>query len=218
MNRSSVRIITAYSGNPYGDMAWALLESVDKFDYNYARYVISTDNPARSKLNKAELLLDAFEEGYEWVVWMDADSLMLQDIDALFGDWDIGLAVKEPEFRSSKFGSYFYSGLVVVRNSDVGKMVLREWNVNCKLEGVKSDQKRLNMLFEHALDDNIYGMVGETIVVDGIEINCIDPHVYVHQEAIRKMEAPGSDVRVLHFKGVLQKVWDEYLERFCVSS
>jgi len=197
-----MNIVTAHDENRY----YADMAKVAKVWAKKQGYALHIEQETNVKHTKATLL-QKYLTG-EWALWMDADSMLMKNIDDLqLVDCDMALSVKEPEVRSKKYGSYLYSGFVLVKNTTAAKRFLDDWS-NCRKAG--SDQFNLHTILHPYLDDSIYGRVGEVVNFGGLRVHLLDPDVYCHQTSIRRMILPPNYVSVIHFKGSLQKLWPDY--------
>lgn len=203
-----MNIITAHDGaRYYADMA-----TVAQTCALRNRYELRIHQQEDVKHLKPTLMLKYFK-AVSTVAWMDADSMIVGNIDELFqSEFDIALAVKEPENASSRFGSYLYSGLVVAHNTNKAVEFLMEWK---KKMVHKSDQRNLHEVLKPHLDDSIYEKAGETVDMGGLKVLLLDPNVYVHTKSIHDMVAPPEEAKVVHFKGALHKKWPDYKRFLC---
>lgn len=224
MNRDRILIVTAYDHRRYyAEMAGVLGRKVKNFGYHF-REVRIEDLEGKNlvKRNKASILLDAFKDfEYDYVIWMDADSIMVQDIDEVFEDknYHIAMPIKNQQERpSKKYGSYLYSGLLIVRNCEPAKKILRKWYTACQQGVLKSDQKKLHDVFGDDLNNNIFRKIGQVINMPnaGIKLFCLCSNEYAHVECISYMRTWKQNVKILHFKGrkTLQLQWPLYKEKF----
>lgn len=203
----SVRIVTAHDGARYftamADIAKTLAEK--------AGHELEIIRDTGIKHKKSTLLLDALTE--EWVVWMDADSMILGNIDHLFEiDCDLIVNVKEPVNRSTKYGTYLYSGFVCVRNTPAGIDLLKRWQGGDTDQ--PSDQFNLNKVLEDYLDDAVYDQHGTTQTYGDLRVHLLDPNIYCHTQSIRDGVYPPDEVNVLHFKGRTHRLWRDYKRKF----
>lgn len=200
----AVKFVTIHDGaRKYAEMAETNKRSASSLGY-------SVEIKQGSSVITDKPLLFSKEVTAQWTIWMDADSILVGTIDELFtDDYDLALSVKDLKARSKRFGAYLYAGLIVARNTSATKRFFNEW-IACQKETGKDDQFALNAVLADYLDDTVYDKIGEVIDCGGVRIRLLDPDVYVHQQAIHDMEPPGSDVKILHFKGRLHRKWDEY--------
>ncbi len=210
-----IRIVTAHdSTRHYAEMA-----DVAKVCAKRVGYDLEIKETINVKHSKASILKNALTK--EWVVWMDSDSMLMNNIDEVFEtDADVVLVVQEPLFwetgarhQSKRFGFYLFSGFVAVRNTKQGKQFLDNWG-SCP-QTQTSDQRNLHDMFEGHIDDSIYDKAGETITVNGLKIHLLDPDIYVHRQAIHDMEPPVAHIKIIHFVGRLHRKWPEYKGLLC---
>lgn len=212
---SKIRLITAHDdASYYGEMALVAKEYAKR--QGYSLEITKTTNVKHSK---AKLMKDALTE--DWVIWMDADSMLFNTIDELFdSEHDLALPILEPVYKKgvlrniySKYGAFLWSGFVAVRNTERGRQFLDDW-AGCPQE-TRSDQLDLNNLFEGHIDTSIFGKEGETLNIDGLKIHLLDADIYCSRKAIDNMVLPEEHVKVIHFIGVLQRRWPMYKELLC---
>jgi hypothetical protein len=147
----------------------------------------------------------------EWSVWMDADSMMLRPIDALFEiDFDVAIPVQRQKPSSSRHGLYLGACFVAARNTEPAKQFLTAWSVS---QHAPCDQRNLNLLLDPYLDDTVFDRVGEVLDCGGMKLLLLDPDVYAHTASLhspRKWPTP-EHVRIIHFIGRLQRdAWRDY--------
>ena len=203
-----MKIITAHDGaRHYEDMATVSQMCATREGYN-----LEVQEMEDVKHSKPGLMLKHFAGAWT-VTWMDADSMIVGNIDEIFHPcYDVAFAVKEPENASNRFGSYLYSGLVVTHNTHAAINFLLEWKRSMVH---KSDQRNLHEVLGAYLDDSIYEKAGEVVVMDGLRVLLLDPNVYVHTKSIHDMVAPPPEAKIVHFKGALHKKWPEYKRFLC---
>lgn len=223
--REDILIVIGHdNARMYGEMADANISQLKKYGYDYLLEDFS--NTGRHPwFAKAGALLDAMNrETHRWIVWMDADSVMLRPFDELFErDYDMGLLVKERErydlglSRSTPHGDYFYSHLIGLQAGRKAKWFLEEWiEVNKKAKGRESDLKGVHRLLETIMevDVTLFDRLGEIVNTPKCKISLYDPYIYGAMDGILEMRESRTDAKVVHFKGrALKRAWKEYREK-----
>jgi hypothetical protein len=204
-----MKIITAHDGaRHYGDMAKVAGHCAHQ--QGQALEIIEQKDVKHSKPS----LMMQYLKWSLTTIWMDADSMIVGDINSfMFAQhFDIALSVKEPENASKRFGSHLYSGLVVAQNTSPAWNFLKDWEAKMTH---KSDQRNLHEVLKPYLDDSIYEKAGEIVQMGDLRVMLLDPNVYVHTKSIHDMVPPAPEAKVIHFKGALHKKWPEYRNFLC---
>jgi cytidyltransferase-like protein len=93
---------------------------------------------------KPEIIQDALEqvEFNDYVVWMDADTILWDTLEDIRGDWDIGVTARTQ--KSREFSMPINAGVVMVKKTPWALEFVEQWVEQCK-NGI-SDQQELNCL------------------------------------------------------------------------
>lgn len=97
----------------------------------------------------------------EFVVWVDADTLLMDNIDEIVGEYDIGVTIRKERGDYCKMGT-INAGVIFIRNTKEAKLFLQIWGEkSMELEG---DQWALNELCDFSTEEigktkNIFGAV-----------------------------------------------------------
>lgn len=184
-----------------------LIQSVGKQGYAYILYDLGdlgageqfsakvSKQPFKTIPAKPFIILDALDhvEENEFVVWMDADTLLFNTIDEIIDDYDIGVTIRKEKHKSSKART-INAGVIFARNTLASREFLQRWGEkSMKLGG---DQWALNELCDFPL-----GEVGKTKEVLGAVVKGFPCSVYnnfyfnKHQSEIAKIVHYKSDFR-----------------------
>lgn len=138
-----------------------MLESVKKLNYdidvydlgdlNYGeKYLASVSSKSYKKNpNKPQYILKKLKEikPNELLVWMDADTVLVDRIDELEKDFDfdIGVTVRREKKKDVQAGR-INSGIIFFRNNKNTLLFFEEWNQ--KTQELEGDQWALNVIYE----------------------------------------------------------------------
>lgn len=213
MNRDDVLIVMGHNGHPkFVEMAEVAVQWLVKHEYPHILF--QTDDSKHLKrpfhmkygmLKKAMHFWD-----HKWYVWMDVDSFMVNPIDELFtDDYDIGVPVKEKGApRSRRHGSHLYAGLSVWKKGPRADWVLERYGQ----QKYSCDQKELHLIVAPyvPLNDEFYDKAWHVFQTPHFDLKLFPQDEYFHMDAIKEMRRWEDHVKILHFKGYLQKSWNEY--------
>lgn len=144
---------------------------------------------------KPHIILDAlnFVNDEEFIVWTDADALILKNIDDIILEYDIGVTVrntkeKEPDVPIN-------AGVVFVRKTPSAFKFLEKW---CELsdQGV-SDQPPLNKLCNVSTRD-----VDHLVKRDGVKIMVFKGSIY--NNSSKKL---NPEIKIKHYKSKIRHLY-----------
>lgn len=95
--------------------------------------------------SKPDLILDGvskIKEG-DFLVWLDADTLLVDNINSIIDDYDIGVTVRKKKSKKIQ-ESFINAGVLFVRKSKRSINFIEDWKR--KTAELKGDQYALNML------------------------------------------------------------------------
>jgi len=146
---------------------------------------------------KPHIILDALDsvEQNEYLVWLDADALIIDRIDEIQEDYDIGVTVRQP--KSVENALPINAGIVFVRKTDAAIDFLQKW-ITMSDQGV-SDQPPLNKLSSVVCAD-----IGSTVIRDGTKIKVYPCAVY-NNFYFAKKDRPG--IKIKHYKSKLRDLY-----------
>jgi hypothetical protein len=174
-------------------------------------YVRVDDKWNSKALHKPDLLIHDIEEQLKLksnslVVYLDADTVILDSLDGLEGDYDFGVTVRdESELLANaasgvdEFTGHVNAGVLFLRSNEKALKFLHKWR---DLTLKKSnDQRALNEL----INPNRTRLVpGEIICCEDLKIKTFDGNEFNY--TFRRNQNIPSKVKVLHFKSNLDRL------------
>lgn len=146
---------------------------------------------------KPHIILDALnyveENGY--LVWLDADALIIDNIDEIQEDYDIGVTVRQPKAIENSMP--INAGIVFVKKTPASISFIRKW-IELSDQGI-SDQPPLNKLASVVCAD-----IGSTVNRDNTRIKVYPCAVY-NNFYFAKKEKPG--IKIKHYKSKLRSLY-----------
>jgi hypothetical protein len=146
---------------------------------------------------KPHIILDALNsiDDNEYLVWLDADALIMDQIDEIQEDYDIGVTVRQPKAVENMLP--INAGIVFVKKTDSAIRFVKEW---IKLsDNDISDQPPLNKLASVVCAD-----IGSTVDRNGIKIK-VYPCVTYNNFYFAKKDRPG--IKIKHYKSKLRHLY-----------
>jgi hypothetical protein len=138
---------------------------------------------------KPSVILDACNRtSSEYVVWLDADTWLLDTIDEIAGDYDIGVTVRSDPGGDESRGS-LNSGVIFVHNTPAATAFLATWCARSLSLG--GDQRALNGMCMFPP-----GMVGQCILSHGAQVKGFPGDVYNNY----RFDTPQAGAKILHYK------------------
>lgn len=140
--------------------------------------------------SKPALILDGLskiKEG-DFLVWLDADTLLVDNIDEIIDDYDIGVTVRKKKSKRIQ-ESFINAGVLFVRKSATSINFIEDWIK--KTAELKGDQYALNMLCD--LPNN---NLAETTKVSSAVIKKFPCKVYNNFY----FKGDQSQAKILHYK------------------
>ena len=95
-----------------------------------------------SKPNIIKHAIDKIEFG-EYLVWLDADTIVFKDLEGFKLDYDIGVTIRKP---GKDWDNPINAGIVVLKKTTNSLKFLEKWIIAC--ETADSDQRVLNTLIK----------------------------------------------------------------------
>lgn len=146
---------------------------------------------------KPHIILDALDSVKEndYLVWLDADALIIQRIDEIQEDYDIGVTVRQPKAVENMLP--INAGIVFVKKTANAISFLRKW-IELSDQNV-SDQPPLNKLASVICAD-----IGKTVLREDVKIKVYPCAVY-NNFYFAKKKVPQA--KILHYKSKLRHLY-----------
>lgn len=135
--------------------------------------------------------MNNIEEG-NYLVWMDADTLLLKNIDEIEQDYDMAVTLRPAQYMMKENPAN--AGVIFFRKTEASLKFLDNWIAIC--EKAESDQTELNKILKLTGDD-----MGTTLIIDNTKVkvfSCQDYNNYFFNES-------QDEASILHFKTSLRK-------------
>jgi hypothetical protein len=146
---------------------------------------------------KPHIILDAlnYVNDNEYLVWLDADALIIDKIDEIQEDYDIGVTVRQPKAIENTMP--INAGIVFVRKTPQAIGFIQRW-IDLADQGV-SDQPPLNQLASVVCAD-----IGSTVIRHDVKIRVYPCAVY-NNFYFAKKDKPG--IKIKHYKSKLRDLY-----------
>jgi len=146
---------------------------------------------------KPHIILDALEsiDENEYLVWLDADAIMVDRIDEIQDHYDIGVTVRQPKAVENMLP--INAGIVFVKKTQPAIEFVKKW-IELSDNDV-SDQPPLNKLSSVVCAD-----IGSTVMRDGTKIKVYPCAVY-NNFYFAKKDKPG--IKIKHYKSKLRHLY-----------
>jgi len=181
--------------------------------------------------HKPQLIRNCLEEYGEFIVYLDADTIINHRIDEALGDYDVGLTVRpewENKFREKNtrrsvgalgmdaedfllYDNYINGGVMFFNHTENAYRFIDEWE--SEMVKIPEDQGALNSM----LKAHFPLKSGQTVVHNGIRIRLfgtIEYNYYYFMDLYRQFEkdlkVKQCAAKILHFKGRWSRI--EYLK------
>lgn len=146
---------------------------------------------------KPHIILDALDNinDNEYLVWLDADALIIDNIDEIKEDYDIGVTVRQPKAVENPLP--INAGIVFIKKTPKSIEFLKEW-IRLSDQDV-SDQPPLNKLCSVVCADR-----GSTVIRNNVRIKVYPCEVY-NNFYFAKKNRPG--IKIKHYKSKLRHLY-----------
>jgi hypothetical protein len=146
---------------------------------------------------KPHIILDAlnYVGDNEYLVWLDADAIILDKIDEIKEDYDIGVTVRQPKNVENTMP--INAGIVFIRKTPEAINFIKKWMVLC--DENTSDQPPLNKLSSVVCAD-----IGTTVLRDNTKIKVYPCAIY-NNFYFAKKDRPG--IKIKHYKSKLRNLY-----------
>ena len=162
-------------------------------DYYVAEPLRCTSRPPH--WHRIDLILEAFKRGYDQVVWLDTDCVIVDPKTSLFDVSGFGVACCEC-FDSPTIERHLNTGVLVVSRSREVARFLTTWR-NRPIEGVYQDQSSfINLMATRPHRDLL------TILPN--RFNCVETHMESRNPVI--LAYHGDYQRVKKIEGVMKRI------------
>lgn len=151
---------------------------------------------------KPHIILDALHKiaDNEYLVWLDADALILQNIDEIQEDYDIGVTVRAP--KEQEHSLPINAGIVFIKKTPQARKFVEEW-ARISDQGV-SDQPPLNQLCSVTSKDR------DLIVIrNETKIKVFKCEIYnnFYKQGKRSSYENPAGVKIVHYKSKLRHLY-----------
>lgn len=146
---------------------------------------------------KPHIILDALDSvnDNEYLVWLDADALIIDRIDEIQEDYDIAVTVRQPKAVENTLP--INAGIVFIKKTPAAIEFIKKW-IKLSDLGV-SDQPPLNQLASVVCAD-----IGSTVIREGTKIKVYPCAVY-NNFYFAKKDRPG--IKIKHYKSKLRNLY-----------
>lgn len=147
---------------------------------------------------KPHIILDALGSinDNEYLVWLDADALIVDRIDEIQEDYDIGVTVRQPKAIENSMP--INAGIVFVKKTPEAIGFIQRW-IDLADQGV-SDQPPLNQLASVVCAD-----IGSTVIRNDVKIRVYPCAIYNNFYFLKKKI--GAGVKIKHYKSKLRNLY-----------
>lgn len=146
---------------------------------------------------KPHIILDALGSIKEnqYLIWLDADALILDRIDEIMLEYDIGVTVRQPKAKENMLP--INAGIVFVKKTERALQFVKKW-IELSDNHV-SDQPPLNELAKVVCAD-----IGSTVIRDSVKIK-VFPCATYNNFYFAKKDKPG--IKIKHYKSKLRYLY-----------
>lgn len=146
---------------------------------------------------KPHIILDALGSinDNEYLVWLDADAIIIDNIDEIQDNYDIGVTVRQPKAVENMLP--INAGIVFIRKTQAAIEFVKKW---IELSDIDiSDQPPLNKLSSVVCAD-----IGSTVIRENTKIKVYPCAVY-NNFYFAKKDKPG--IKIKHYKSKLRHLY-----------
>lgn len=185
--------------------------------YTISASILELDVRAKAHicLSKPTIMLDAFDEADETLMYLDADAFLVDTIDEVdTDDYDIGVTYQGGEHRT-----YINAGVLFIRQTDKARRFLEMWidrvhNVNEVMERVESHRIGDNILLNELVFSYIKRggrLKNKVHLVDDIRVKFFDASVYNNIRTAHNTKPVPDTVKIVHVCGVFEERFQEVI-------
>jgi len=175
--------------------------------------------------HKMSIIKDFLENNSEFTVYLDGDAILVDKIDEVKGDYDIGLTVRPQEeveeVRRACGGTkdildgYINAGVIFFNYTEGALRFIDIWEKEA--QRLRNDQKGLNSLLK-----NFFPLEANKFInLEGVKIRTFDTRTYnCYYFDVSKSLLPFSKseyakkAKILHFKSDMRFFYYRYFRRF----
>lgn len=201
-------IFTTAANEKFKDLAETCVRSIKDLGYEVMPYDLGnlgfgkpfegrfSDRIGAKIPSKPEIIQDATSRvnDNDIVVWVDADTILWNQIDMIQDQYDIGVTVRKSKTKEHELP--INAGVVFVRKTTRSIHFLRLWTENCK--NSDSDQVELNRICEVTSKD-----IGTDVNRFNTQIRVLPCDIY-NNFYFRKDQ---SHAKIIHYKTKFRKWW-----------
>lgn len=149
----------------------------------------------------------------EFVAYLDGDAILIDRIDEVIGDYDVGVTVRSPsEIEELKrifngqprlYEGYINNGVMFFRKTEATLNFIDHWVR--ETDRLKTDQLGLNRL----LEDHFPVIANQIIACRGVRVRTFDTRIYNNYYFLKGEQ---KDAKILHFKKDRRVFFDAYFK------
>lgn len=168
---------------------------------------------------KQDFIYDHWKKVDDFIVYLDADAMVTQNIDEAIGDYDIGVTMrasypKVPDVYLP-FREFCHAGVVFVNNTEGAEIFLQRWIAARDVAYTYSDQHALDITLRSELRDFGYPLRGKTVTsLSGIKIKILPQEIY---NLLVNRNTFNPDAKIVHISGDLKMKQRVHNESFLKS-
>lgn len=227
MQRDQLLILQAVTpGGVYEQMANVTRANALDLGYSYDRVELLPSDDLRGQeppcTFKPRVVLNAlfqhrqpvYADEPNWIVWIDADAILVRPIDDIAGNWDVAVTLRERHMINhspSEHMKFLNAGVIAIKADYHGLMFVQAWLEMTAL--TQNDQGGLNYAVARDLSpDGWRGLYGQTIEASiQVDSSQLRPRVRIldavgggwNNWLFPHGQLPDS-TRIAHFKGELR--------------
>ena len=181
--------------------------------------------------HKPAVIKDCLRSCNEFIVYLDADTILIDRIDEMAGDYDVGLIIK-PEWEVEKvikkkypndnyliYGAYVNAGVMCFNPTEATHRFLEQWEY--KTKELQNDQGAINDM----LKEYFPLKSGQFIETQGIKIRTFDtmsysyyyfrwPIIYKRYSITQNdIKVKWQNAKILHFKSRMRSEYFRYFTK-----
>jgi len=186
----------------------------------------STDRQTRA-FHKTAMVKDCLDNTKDFVVYLDGDAILVDKIDEILGDYDVGITVRPPEEvrathtrfsgKQDIIDGYINAGVIFFNNTEATLRFVDRWTQ--ETEKLMNDQAALNSL----LQKHFPLKPNQSIELEGTKIRTFDTRLYNWYYFDKAADLLYKDVKntnekrakIIHYKsGRIRRYFDKQYRPF----